>query len=337
MDRYIPLDKFNTFGLHVTASYYAKINDANEIFELIKEPVFKEEKRLILGSGSNVLFLDDFYNGLVIHIENKGKVFLRETDSHVYFRVAAGESWSSFVDEMVKEGYGGLENLSLIPGTVGAAPIQNIGAYGTELKDVFYQLTAVNMTTGEKVFFNKEECEFGYRTSTFKTQPNSDFIITHVDFRLAKQGKVQYNYGVLHQYFYDKGIDNPTIKEVSAAVTSIRKSKLPDPAQLGNAGSFFKNPIIHNLLFHDLQHEYPDIVGFTESAQSTKVSAAWLIEKAQWKGKIVGNAGFHDKQALVLINYGNSTGRELFHIAMSAKQAVIEKFGVELEMEVNIA
>ena len=186
MDRYVSLDEYNTFGLHVTASYYSKITDAGEIFDLIKESVLTEEKHLILGGGSNVLFLDDFYNGLVIHINSKGKILLRETVNDVYIRVAAGESWSDFVVEMVNQGYGGLENLSMIPGTVGAAPIQNIGAYGTELKDVFYQLTAIDLSNGEKVLFNRAECEFGYRTSVFKTRLKDRFIITHVDFKLKK-------------------------------------------------------------------------------------------------------------------------------------------------------
>lgn len=336
MDRYVTLDKYNTFGLHVTASFFSIIKDADEIFDLIKDSVFKEEKRLILGAGSNVLFLDDFFNGLVVRIETKGKTILREMGNNVYIRVAAGESWAGFVEEMVKEGYGGLENLSLIPGTVGAAPIQNIGAYGTELKDVFYQLTAVDLTTGEKVFFNKDECEFGYRTSVFKTRLRDRYLITHVDFRLNKQPVLNFKYGVLFQYLYEKGIVNPTINDVSKAVIAIRNSKLPDPAQLGNAGSFFKNPVIHNLLFQNLQREFPDIVGHPDVKDFTKVSAAWLIEKTNWKGRRVGNAGFHDKQCLVLVNHGNATGRELFLAAMMAKQSVIEEFGIELEMEVNI-
>jgi UDP-N-acetylmuramate dehydrogenase len=337
MDRYVSLNKFNTFGLNVTASFYCTITDASEIFELIKESVFKNERKLILGGGSNVLFLDDFYNGLVIHIENKGKTLLRETAHNVYFRVAAGESWSDFVDEMVQCGYGGVENLSFIPGTVGAAPIQNIGAYGTELKDIFYQLTAIDLITGEKVFFNKEECEFGYRTSVFKTRLRDRYLITHVDFKLNKHPEININYAALNQFLYNKGIVNPTVKDISNAVIEIRKSKLPDPSVLGNAGSFFKNPVIHNLLFQNLQQEFPDIIGHKESNDFTKISAAWLIEKTNWKGKRVGNAGFHDKQALVLVNHGNATGRELFHVAMLAKQAVIENFSIELDMEVNIA
>jgi UDP-N-acetylmuramate dehydrogenase len=337
MDRYVSLNNYNTFGLHVTASFLYTIHDATEIFDLIKESVFKNERRLILGGGSNVLFLDDFYNGLVIRIENKGKTLLRETDQNVYFRVAAGELWSDFVNEMVQIGYGGIENLSFIPGTVGAAPIQNIGAYGSELKDVFYQLTAIDLLTGEKVFFNKEECEFGYRTSVFKTRLRDRYLITHVDFKLNKQPSINSKYAVLNQFLYNKGIVNPTVEDISKAVTEIRKSKLPDPSILGNAGSFFKNPVIHNLLFQNLQQEFPDIVGHKESSDFTKISAAWLIEKTNWKGKRVGNAGFHDKQALVLVNYGNATGRELFNVAMQAKQAVIENFGIELDMEVNIA
>ncbi len=337
MDRYVSLSKHNTFGLSVTASYFTIINDATEIFDLQRDPVFLSEKRLILGGGSNLLFLDDFFNGLVILMNTKGKTILKESKTHIIIRVAAGEIWSDFVSEMVELGYGGLENLSFIPGSVGASPIQNIGAYGVELKDVFYQLTAIDLENGELVRFDKDDCEFGYRSSIFKTSMKGRYLVTHVDFKLDKFPLINCSYKTLNQYLTGNNIQNPTIKDISKAVIFIRQSKLPDPSQFGNAGSFFKNPVIHNILFDSLKQEFPDIVGFPDIPNFTKVSAAWLLEKVGCKGNRIGNVGFHEKQALVLVNYGKATGRELFHSAMQAKQTVIENFGIELDMEVNIA
>lgn len=336
MERYFPLQNLNTFGLPVIASYYQKITDNNQILSLFNSREFNDEKHLFLGGGSNILFLDDFYNGCVIHIQTKGVSLISENSKSVIFRVAAGEIWNDFVNSMVDSGFGGLENLALIPGTVGASPLQNIGAYGVELKDIFHRLTAIDLKTRRKVHFGKSECEFGYRSSIFKTALKDRYIITDVDFKLTKKYSPNVRYGALSEYLDRQGIDNPNIKNIRDAVVAIRKSKLPDPAVLGNAGSFFKNPVIHQLLFQDMQKEFPELTGYSESQDSMKISAAWLIEKAQWKGKRVGNAGFHEKQALVLVNYGNATGRELFNLAMHVKQAVKEKFGIELETEVNI-
>ena len=336
MERYFPLQNLNTFGLPVIASFYQRITDNNQILPLLESQLFKDEKHLFLGGGSNVLFLDDFYNGCVIHLQTKGVSLICENSKTAIFRAAAGESWNEFVNKMVDSGFGGLENLALIPGTVGAAPLQNIGAYGVELKDIFHRLTAIDLETRRQVHFNKADSEFGYRSSIFKTALKNRFIITEVDFILSKKTTPNIRYGALSEYLDHQGIENPGIQDVRDAVVSIRKSKLPDPAILGNAGSFFKNPVIHQLLFQDLHKEFPDLTGYPESPDSTKISAAWLIEKAHWKGKRVGNAGFHEKQALVLVNHGNSTGRELFNLAMLVKQAVKEKFGIELETEVNI-
>ncbi|MFZ4463509.1 MAG: UDP-N-acetylmuramate dehydrogenase [Bacteroidales bacterium] len=336
MERYFPLQNLNTFGLPVIASYYQKIIDDKQILPLLESQLFYDEKHLFLGGGSNILFLDDFYNGCIVHLQTKGISQISENSKTAIFRVAAGELWNDFVNSMVDSGFGGLENLALIPGTVGAAPLQNIGAYGVELKDIFHRLTAIDLQTKRKVHFSKSECEFGYRSSIFKTALKNRFIITEVDFKLSKKITPNIRYGALSEYLDYQGIANPGIKDIRDAVVAIRRSKLPDPAILGNAGSFFKNPVIHQLLFQDMQKEFPDLTGYPESQDATKISAAWLIEKAQWKGKRIGNAGFHEKQALVLVNHGNSTGRELFNLAMLVKQAVKEKFGIELETEVNI-
>ncbi len=335
MERYFSLHKFNTFHLSVIASYYIKLTDQNQIKEILRQQVVRSEKKLVLGGGSNVLFLDDFFDGVVMHIATKGKKIISETDDEIIIRVAAGESWPDLVSEMTRAGYGGIENLALIPGTVGAAPIQNIGAYGVEFQDFFEKLTAIDLKKGEVVEFTRSDCEFGYRSSIFKSTHKNRYLITEVDLKLQKHPKPNLTYGALNEYVSNK-TEHPGIIEVMEAVVAVRKSKLPDPKELGNAGSFFKNPVIHSLLYKDLQKEFPDIPGYQNDDDTVKISAAWLLEHCHWKGQRIGNCSFHEKQALVLVNHGQATGRELFHLAMKAKQSVIEKFGIELEHEVNI-
>ncbi len=336
MYRNYPLNRNNTFGLDVMAAWAVKIPDLKDLEKIRKERVFLEEKHIILGGGSNCLFLDDYYEGLAILIENKGISITNETDESVVVSVAAGEDWTGFVEKMVNSGYGGLENLSLIPGKVGAAPMQNIGAYGVELKDVFSRLQAFDLETGDLVDFNKESCDFGYRSSIFKTSLRNRFVILSVEFLLNKQPALNLGYGSLKQELERMRVDKPGIKEVSQAVINIRRSKLPDPVELGNAGSFFKNPVVHNLVFNDLKAEYPDIVGYPDHEGTTKLAAGWLIEKAGWKGYRSGDAGVHQKQALVLVNYGKATGRDIYGLAMQIQHSVKEKFGVHIEPEVNL-
>ena len=291
---------------------------------------------MFLGGGSNVLFCKD-YEGLVIKNSIKGIHVVSEDEQHVLLKVYSGEGWHDLVMHCVANNWGGIENLSLIPGTVGAAPMQNIGAYGVELEKVFVELEALNLHTLELHTFNKPACAFGYRESVFKRQLKGLYFIYSVTIRLDKQPKVSVDYGDILQVLADKGLDQSTasIKDVSDAVIQIRSSKLPDPKVLGNSGSFFKNPVISKELFEQLQQQYPNIKGFPNDL-GVKVPAAWLIEQCGWKGKRVGETGAHAKQALVLVNYGNATGNEVYQMALTIIQSVKDTFGVQLEPEVNI-
>ncbi|HPE43338.1 MAG TPA: UDP-N-acetylmuramate dehydrogenase [Bacteroidales bacterium] len=336
MERFIDLKSYNTFGLPVVANYFVRINHSDDIKELMNKAVFKENRRLILGGGSNVLFLDDFFEGLVIQVDNKGWEIIDEKDNNIYVRAQAGTDWSYFVDELVKEGLYGLENLSLIPGKVGAAPMQNIGAYGVEQKDCFYSLEAVDLQSGKIKIFDRQSCNFGYRSSVFKHEARGRYLIIAVTFALKKKAAVNISYGNLEEYFKERGIQNPDIKDLSEAVKIIRQSKLPDPQQLGNAGSFFKNPVVHQLLLNDLTKEHSSIPNYPLGPNTYKIPAAWLIDQAGWKGHRQGDAGVHERQALVLVNHGNASGREIFALAMKIQLDVKAKFGINLDPEVNI-
>jgi UDP-N-acetylmuramate dehydrogenase len=336
LERFIDLKSYNTFGLPVVANYFVRINHSDDIKELMNKAVFKENRRLILGGGSNVLFLDDFFEGLVIQVDNKGWEIIDEKDNNIYVRAQAGTDWSYFVDELVKEGLYGLENLSLIPGKVGAAPMQNIGAYGVEQKDCFYSLEAVDLQSGKIKIFDRQSCNFGYRSSVFKHEARGRYLIIAVTFALKKKAAVNISYGNLEEYFKERGIQNPDIKDLSEAVKIIRQSKLPDPQQLGNAGSFFKNPVVHQLLLNDLTKEHSSIPNYPLGPNTYKIPAAWLIDQAGWKGHRQGDAGVHERQALVLVNHGNANGREIFALAMKIQLDVKAKFGINLDPEVNI-
>jgi UDP-N-acetylmuramate dehydrogenase len=336
LERFYNLKNHNSFGLNVVASYFVTVDSVEQLRALMQNTVFKENKRLVLGGGSNVLFLDDFFEGLVIHFAKAGWEVVKEIGNEVFVRVQAGTDWSIFVDEMVDAGYHGIENLSMIPGNVGAAPMQNIGAYGVELKDSFEQLEALDFQTGKLVTFDKQSCDFGYRSSFFKHGGKDRYFILSVQLRLKKQGQLNIDYGNIANYLKQQGIENPSIKALSQAVKAIRGSKLPDPLVIGNAGSFFKNPVIHQLLFENLQEEFPEIPSYPSGVNTIKVPAAWLIDQAGWKGFRKGDAGVHEKQALVLVNYGNATGREIFTLAMQIQLDVKNKFGIQLETEVNI-
>lgn len=327
------LKSLNTFGLEVQAKYFARFTSVEELQHLLSQK--KEEKLLILGGGSNILFTKDI-DAFVLRNEIKGITRESETDSSVYLRVGAGEVWHDFVLYCVKNGLGGVENLSLIPGSVGASPMQNIGAYGVEIKDVFEELVAYEIETGKLVRFSKEACAFGYRESVFKRALKNKYIIVSVLYKLAKQPTLMLNYGNIQQELSEKGIMNPSIEDVSNAVIAIRQSKLPNPAEIGNAGSFFKNPVISKDLLTIIQTNYPTAPFYPIDENQVKIPAGWLIETAGWKGKTIDTHGVHKNQALVLVNYGGATGSEILDLSQAIIDDILQKFEIHLEREVNI-
>jgi UDP-N-acetylmuramate dehydrogenase len=329
------LKPFTTFGIEVMASQYAAITSVRDLQELFEEGDLKEKPMMVMGGGSNVLFTDH-YNGLILACQIRGKEIIKETDDEILIKVGGGEPWPSFVDDMIDKGYGGIENLSLIPGKVGAAPIQNIGAYGVEIKEVFESLDAFELRTGKIKKFTKSECEFSYRSSIFKTTVKDKFFITHVTFRLSKKPRINLSYAPLKEAFADRNMDEISIKEVSEAVIKIRNSKLPDPDQLKNAGSFFKNPVVSQKIANKLKDSYPNIPIYPQTDGKIKLAAGWLIEQCGWKGKRVGDAGVHDKQALVIVNYGDASGEEILALSKKIQNNVKKQFGINLEPEVNI-
>jgi UDP-N-acetylmuramate dehydrogenase len=331
-----PLKDITTFHAKVFAKQYAEFTSVNELKEILLSPNVKGKQFMILGGGSNVLFTGD-YNGIIIRNAIKGIEIVKEQGDDIYIKANSGEKWHDFVLYCVSHNYGGVENLSLIPGTVGAGPIQNIGAYGVELKDTLFELEALNINTLEVKKFSNEDCKFGYRESIFKGEQKGKYIITAVTLKLKKNPKkLNTTYGTISKELEAMGIANPTISDISKAVISIRSSKLPDPEKLGNAGSFFKNPIIPNAQFEKLKAQFPDIVSFPAHEGHTKLAAGWLIEQCGWKGKRIGDAGVHKDQALVLVNYGDATGKEIYDLSTKVIESVTEKFGVLLEREVNM-
>ncbi len=334
IQRNISLKKYNTFGIDVRAGYFTSVSDTAELLTIIKDPAYPE--RFILGGGSNILLTRDLET-LVIHMKIKGIAVLQEDENQVLLRAGAGENWHDFVLWTLDRNYGGLENLSLIPGNVGTAPIQNIGAYGVELKDVFESCEAIEISSGKHRIFTHKDCRFGYRDSVFKQEAKGKYIITGVTFRLTKKDhRLHTGYGAIRDLLKERGIETPTVRDVSDAVISIRKSKLPDPAEIGNSGSFFKNPVILVADYEKLQAVYPEIPAYPISESHTKVPAGWLIEQCGFKGKRYGDAGVHAKQALVLVNYGNASGKDIWQLAEMIRAAVKSKFGISLEPEVNV-
>jgi UDP-N-acetylmuramate dehydrogenase len=335
----ILIKEYNTFGISVYANLFAKFNSVSELSELIEfnKPQTPNPKlrTLILGGGSNILFTKNF-EGLVLKNEIKGIKTIKEDEHHIYVNVGAGENWHQFVLHCIKNGWAGVENLSLIPGNVGASPMQNIGAYGVEIKDVFYSLEAYHIRDKKMVNFTLNDCEFGYRESVFKKKFKDEFVITDVTYRLNRIPAFNITYGAISQELEKMGVKDLNLQAVSEAVINIRSSKLPDPAVIGNAGSFFKNPEIQNSKFKSLKEKYPEIVGYDLPNGNIKLAAGWLIEQAGWKGYRKGDVGCHEKQALVLVNYGNAAGSEIFELSEKILNSVREKFGVELEREVNI-
>lgn len=328
------LKEYNSFGLEVFAEKFIRLHSVENLQHLVQNGKFKDQHVLIVGGGSNILFTKDF-EGIVMKNELQGIKILEEDEHSCFVQAASGEAWHKLVMFCVEKNLGGIENLSLIPGTVGAAPIQNIGAYGVELKNVFVELVAINLETGELKTFTKEECRFGYRDSIFKQELKNKYFITSVTIHLKKHPEFHTSYGAIQQTLEKNGVTQLSVKAISDAVIEIRKSKLPDPAVIGNAGSFFKNPEIDAAHYEELKKEYPTLPGYP-SKEKVKVPAGWLIEQCGWKGKRVGNTGAHKDQALVLVNYGGATGKEVFELAMQIQKSVKEKFRIEITPEVNI-
>ena len=329
----ISLKPFNTFGIDVKASRFATFSSTSELNEILKSN--KNESLLILGGGSNLLLTKDF-EGLVLRNEIKGIEVISETDLDVIVKVGAGEVWHEFVLYCISQNFCGIENLSLIPGSVGASPMQNIGAYGVEIKDVFEKLEAVEIATGEIHTFDNATCEFGYRESIFKHAVKNQYVITQVYFKLSKKQNTNTSYGAINQQLELMGISKPSIKDVSDAVIAIRSSKLPNPKEIGNAGSFFKNPVIDLEHFLAILKEYPNAPSYPVGENQVKVPAGWLIETAGWKGKVVGGTGVHKNQALVLVNYGSATGEEIYQLSTDIITDINQKFKILLTREVNI-
>lgn len=328
----ISLKNYNTFGIDATASQFVSVNSIADLLEVLA----KEKDVFVLGGGSNLLLTNDL-NKLVLHVDLKGINIIEETENDILIKVQAGENWHEFVLWCIENGFGGLENLSLIPGNVGTSPIQNIGAYGVEMKDCFYKLKAIETATQNRRVFTKDECEFGYRNSIFKNELKGKYIITSVIFKLTKQHhKLNASYGAINTELEKRGIDTPTIKDISDVVINIRNSKLPNPKEIGNSGSFFKNPVISNSKFQELKNKYQTIPSYKISEDEIKVPAGWLIEQCGFKGKRYGDAGVHEKQALVLVNYGNATGQEIYTLAQKIQQSVLDSFGIDLAIEVNV-
>ncbi len=328
----ISLKNYNTFGIDIKADRFTIIEKEGDLLDL--RPSIFDGKWMILGGGSNVLFDGDFH-GEVIWINNKGIQIVDETNQEVVIEVSAGEVWHDFVMWTIDNGYNGLENLSLIPGNVGASPMQNIGAYGVEIKDCFESLEAYSVESREFKTFNHKECAFGYRESVFKNRLKDKFIITKVKYKLKKTPSLKLSYGAIQGVLEEQGIHHPSAKDVSNAVISIRQSKLPDPKELGNAGSFFKNPIISKIEFEKIHERHPDMVFYDLDDGTVKLAAGWLIEHAGWKGKKFGDCGVHVNQALILVNYGDAKGKEIMELSASIQADVLDKFGVKLNCEVN--
>ncbi|WP_442266070.1 UDP-N-acetylmuramate dehydrogenase [Tenacibaculum sp. ZS6-P6] len=328
----ISLKSYNTFGIDVNAKRFISIRSVHELQKL----VVKEKSIFLISGGSNMLLTKDIED-LVVHINTEGICIDREDENSVYLTVNAGENWHDFVLWCIDQNYGGIENLSLIPGNVGTCPIQNIGAYGVEVKDVITKVEAVAIETGKLVQFSNADCKFGYRNSIFKNEVKGKYIITSVSLKLTKKNHLlNTSYGAIETELASKNITNPTIKNISDAVIAIRQSKLPDPKEIGNSGSFFKNPVISKSLFENLKDKFPNIPSYPVSETEIKVPAGWLIEQSGFKGKRFGDYGVHEKQALVLVNYGDASGEDIYNLARKIQTTIKENFNIDLEIEVNV-
>jgi UDP-N-acetylmuramate dehydrogenase len=346
----VSLKPYNSFGFDAVAKYFIEINDIDALRQLVTTPEFEKERHLILSGGNNILFQNDVFDGLVLYINTKGIEILQEDENEVIVRAQAGEDWPEFVRFCVRKGWHGVENLAHIPGKVGAAPVQNIGAYGMELKDSFLQCEAMELINGKTKVFTKEECQFGYRESIFKSELKGRYVITSVDFLLKKNAPLHLEYGNIKAYLEQNGIESPTLQQLHDAICAIRDAKLPDVKQIGSAGSFFKNPVIERAQFETLLKEYPMMPHYDEPNGKVKVPAGWLIEHcgpstpstgsgtagtASWKGWRDEHVGVYDKQALVLVHYGGGKGEDIVELAQKIQDSVEEKFGIRISPEVN--
>ena len=331
----VNLKPYNSFGFDAVAKEFVEINAVDDLQKLIKNGALKSQKNLILSGGNNILFQNEVFDGLVIYINTKGIEILHEDGNEVVVRAQAGEDWPDFVRFCVGTGWHGVENLAHIPGKVGAAPVQNIGAYGMELKDSFVQCEAMDLATGETKIFTKEDCRFGYRESVFKNELKGQYIITSVDCLLKKNAPLHLEYGNIKSFLDQNGIPHPTLQQLHDAICDIRDAKLPDVKQIGSAGSFFKNPVIGRTQFEPLQKEYPTIPHYDEPNGKVKVPAGWLIEQVGWKGWRNEHVGVYDKQALVLVHYGGGKGEDIVNLAKRIQDSVEEKFGIRISPEVS--
>ena len=340
----VHLQTYNSFGFDAVAKYFVEINKMNDLQMLIQSGELRKHKTLILSGGNNILFQNELFDGLVVYINTKGIEILREDEKEVVVSAQAGEDWPELVRFSVSKGWHGLENLAHIPGKIGAAPVQNIGAYGMELKDSFLQCKAMDLTNGETKIFTKEECRFGYRESIFKHELKGQYVIISVDFLLKKNAPLHLEYGNIKAYLEQNGIDNPSLQQLHDAICAIRDAKLPDVKQIGSAGSFFKNPVIERALFETLQKEFPNIPHYDEPNDMVKIPAGWLIEHcgpstgsgtASWKGWRNEHVGVYEKQALVLVHYGGGKGCDIVELAHKIQDSVEKKFGIRISPEVN--
>ncbi len=325
------LKAYNTLGLDVSCNELIRIKSSDQLQEIVNS---RKEDYFILGGGSNVLILNNLNRPVLLN-QIKGREVIKETKSHSIVKIGGGENWHKLVRWTIKQGLGGLENLSLIPGSVGAAPMQNIGAYGVEIKDVFHSLEAINLKSGKKRTFKSGTCEFGYRSSVFKNKYKGKYFITSVSFKLSKNPKLNISYGAIKSELEKRAIHKPTIKDVSDVVIDIRNTKLPDPKVIGNTGSFFKNPIVSSAKAKKIKRDFPNMPSYPATKTKVKLSAGWLIEKCGWKGKNLGGAGCYAKHALILINKNNATSDEMLQLSQQIQESVKEKFGLKLEAEVN--
>jgi len=331
----VSLRAFNTFGIDASAKLFAQAENEDHVRNVLQSDAFKLNENLILGGGSNVLFTKDF-DGLVLRNNIQGVEVVEESDEHVLVRVGGGVVWHEFVLYCLEKGWNGVENLSLIPGSVGASPMQNIGAYGVEIKEVFHELEAIHLKSAEIHYFNASDCDFGYRESVFKNKHKGEYLISRVTYKLSKSGEFNVSYGAIEKQLETMGVSELSAKAVSEAVISIRQSKLPDPKKIGNSGSFFKNPIVDLSVYNKVKNAYPEAVGYSAGEGKMKLAAGWLIDQAGWKGKTIGSYGVHKNQALVLVNYGGAKGKEIYDLSEEILISIKEKFGVQLEREVNI-
>lgn len=329
------LKLFNTFGIEVKAKYFSTFSSVDELEELISNSILFSKNRLILGGGSNILLTKNF-DGIILKNELNGIELVNQDENYYYVKAAAGVGWHDFVLFCIENNYAGVENLSLIPGKVGATPMQNIGAYGVEIKDVFFSLEAYHLNDKIIQTFLLDDCSFGYRESVFKNKFKDQFVILNVTYKLRKKPQFNTSYKALNNEIEKMGIKELSIKNISQAIINIRNSKLPDFKIIGNAGSFFKNPVVSKFRWHVIWEQYPQVPAYTSNQYNYKIAAAWLIEQCGWKNYRMNDAGCYPLQALVLVNYGKATGQEIFDLSEAIIQSVKNKFGIVLEREVNI-